>query len=185
MGDCHAPGPSQGPCRRSERRGERAEDRPSRPLRWTRALRSAGRENVRGLRPMGEAGGGTARKRAGLARVLWTGLVMLFLPALAAPTGAFAGAGVTSQDRAATRALLEARYTYEQALLASAPASRAATEGLASSLGGECPGVLVGAPHETLSTLLASPLHSESPPQSPRQMGESNRERRQWSDLQG
>ena len=130
---------------------------------------------------MGEAGGGTARKRVGLARVLWIGLAVLFLPALAAPTGSFAGAGVTSQDRAATRALLEARYTYEQALLASAPASRAATEGLASSLGGECPGVLAGAPQETL---LESLPHSESPPQSPRQMGESNRERRQLSDLQ-
>src|ERR1700733_14384147 len=101
--------------------------------------------NVRGLRPMGETGGGTTRKRAGLARMLWIGLAVLFLPALAAPTGAFAEAGVTSQDRAATRALFEARYTYEQALLASAPASRVATEGLASGLGGECPGVLAGA----------------------------------------
>jgi hypothetical protein len=133
---------------------------------------------------MGEAGDGTARKRAGLARVLWVGLAVLFLPALAAPTGAFASAPVTSQDRDATRALLEARFTYEQALLASAPASRAATEGLASGLGGECPGVLAGALQETPSTLLESPLHSESPPQSPRQMGESNRERRQLSDLQ-
>jgi hypothetical protein len=115
-------------------------------------------------------------------RALLTVLAVLFLLALAAPTGAFAGAGVTSQDRAATRALLEARYTYEQALLASAPVSRAATEGLASSLGGECAGVLAGAPHETL---LESLPHSESPPQSPRQMGESNRERRQLSDLQG
>jgi hypothetical protein len=134
---------------------------------------------------MGEAGGGTARKRAGLARVLWIGLGVFLLLALAAPTGAFAGAGVTSQDRAATRALLEARYTYEQALLASAPASRAATEALASSLGGECPGVLAGAPNETLSTFLESPSHSESPPQSPRQRGESNREGRQLSELQG
>ncbi len=133
---------------------------------------------------MGEAGGGRARKRVGLACVLWTALAALFLLALAVPTGAFASAGVRSQDRAATRALLEARYTYEQALLASTPASRAATEALASSLGGECPGVLVGAPQETLSTLLQSPLHSEAPPQSPRQMGESNRERRQLSDLQ-
>jgi hypothetical protein len=136
---------------------------------------------------MGGARCATGRKRAGLARalcVLWIGLAAFFLPALAAPTGAFAGAGVTSQDRAATRALLEARYTYEQALLASVPASRAATEGLASSLGGECHGVLAGAPHETLGTLLASPPHSELPPQSPRQMGESNRERRQLSELQ-
>jgi hypothetical protein len=134
---------------------------------------------------MGEAGGRTARKRAGLARVLWTALEALFLLALATPAGALASARVTSQDRAATLALLEARYTYEQSLLASAPASRAAAEGLASRLGGECPGVLAGAPHETLSTLLESPPHSESPPQSPRQMGESNRERRQLSDLQG
>lgn len=115
-----------------------------------------------------------ARKRASVTTAL-------FLLALVAPTGAFAGARVTPQDRAATRALLEARYTYEQALLVGAPASRAAAEGLASSLGGECPGVLVGAPHETLNTLLESPRRS----QSPRQMGESNRERRQWSDLQG
>jgi hypothetical protein len=128
---------------------------------------------------MGEPGRAAARKRARLARVSWAALAALFMLALAVPAGAFASAGVTSQDRAATRTLLEARYTYEQSLLARAPASRAAAEGLASSLGGECPGVLVGAPHETLSTLLGSP------PQSPRQMGESNRERRQWSDLQG
>jgi hypothetical protein len=133
---------------------------------------------------MGEAGCGTARKRAGLARVLWIALAALFLLALAVPTGAFASARVTSQDRAATRALLEAKYTYEQSLLATAPASKAAAEGLASSLGGECPGVLAGAPDETLGTLLESPSHSESPPKSPRQMGESNRERRQLSDLQ-
>jgi len=112
---------------------------------------------------------------------LWTVLAAFFLLASVAPTGAFAGAGVTPQDRAATRALLEARYTYEQALLAGAPASRAAAEGLASSLGGECPGVLAGAPHETLNTFLESPGRS----QSPRQMGEANRENRQWSDLQG
>src|SRR5271156_1543973 len=128
---------------------------------------------------MGGAWCGTVRKRAS-----WTVLAALFLLALGAPTGAFASARVTSQDRAATRAFLEARYTYEQSLLASAPASGAAVEGLASRLGGECPGVLVGAPHETLSTLLESPLHSESPPQSPRQMGEANRERTQWNDLQ-
>jgi hypothetical protein len=133
---------------------------------------------------MGEAGGRTARKRVGLARVLWTVLATLFLLALAVPTGAFASARVTSQDRAATRALLEAKYTYEQSLLATAPASKAAAEGLASSLGGECPGVLAGAPDETLGTLLESPSHSASPPKSPRQMGESNRERRQLSDLQ-
>jgi hypothetical protein len=133
---------------------------------------------------MGEAWWGTARKRAGLKserRASWIALAAFFLLALAVPAGAFAGAGVTSQDRAATRALLEARYTYEQALLASAPASRAAAEQVADGLGGECPGALAGAPHETLDTFFESPGRSESA----RQVGESNRERRQWSDLQG
>ncbi len=107
-------------------------------------------------------------------------LAALYL-ALAAPSGVFASAHVTPRDRAATRVLLAARYAYEQALLASAPAARAAEEGLAGALGGECPGVLADAPQETLRPLFASPSRSRSP----RQMGEANRESRQLEDLRG
>jgi len=113
---------------------------------------------------------------------VWTVLAALVLLTIAAPVGALASNGVTSRDRAATHALLEARYTYEQALVASAPASDLAVEGLASSLGGQCHGVLMGAPHETLlSALLVPSGHSRSP----RQMGEANRESRQLGDLHG
>jgi hypothetical protein len=114
-------------------------------------------------------------------RVFWMVLAALFLLVLAAPSGAFASTRVTPLDRAATRALLEARYVYEKALVASAPASKAAEEGLASTLGSECPGVLANTPYGTLKTLFESPLRSRSP----RQMGEANRERRQLDDLQG
>jgi hypothetical protein len=111
----------------------------------------------------------------------WAVLAALVLLVLAAPSGAFAGARVSPLDRAATRAFLEARYVYEQALIASAPASKAAEEGLASTVGGECPGVLANAPYGTLETLFESPLRSRSP----RQMGEAHRESRQLGDLQG
>jgi hypothetical protein len=129
---------------------------------------------------MGEAWCVVARKIGGC-RVFWTVLAGLFLLVLAAPSGAFAGARITPRDRAATRAYLAARYVYVQALVASAPAAKAAEEEFASILGGECPGVLTGAPQETLRTLLApSPR-----PRTPRQMGEANRESRQLGDLQG
>jgi hypothetical protein len=100
---------------------------------------------------------------------------------LSAPAVVIARARVTSPDRAATRAYLEAKYAFERVLVASAPASAAAAEGQANRLGGECPRVLAGAPHETLTTLLEASPHS----QSPRKMGELNRERRQRSELQG
>ncbi len=121
------------------------------------------------------------KRRARALRAFWTVLAALFLVVLAAPAGAFANARVTPGDRAATRAYLQARYAYEQALVASAPASVAAVEGLASSLGGECPGVLAGAAHEPLRTPLESPRRNLSP----KQIGESNRESRQRGDLQG
>lgn len=65
--------------------------------------------------------------------------------------------------------------------MANAPASKAAVEGVVSGLGGECPGVLAGAPHETPGTFLGSP----EPSRSTRQNGESTRELRQQSDLEG
>ncbi len=107
-------------------------------------------------------------------------LTAFSLLAIAAPGGAVGSVRVTPQDRAATHALLEARYVYEQALLAAAPASVVAEEGFVGALGGECPGVLAGAPQETLKTLFESPLRSSSP----RQIGEANRESRQLDDLQ-
>jgi hypothetical protein len=140
----------------------------------------AGQEKVRRLLPMGEAWCVAARK-IGECRAFWTVLAGLFLLVLAVPSGAFASARITPRDRAATRAYLEARYVYVQALVASAPAAKAAEEEFASILGGECPGVLAGAPQETLRTLFASSSRSRTP----RQMGEANRESRQLGDLQG
>jgi hypothetical protein len=137
-------------------------------------LLGAGRGNVRGSWPMGQ-------RRGREFRAFWAGLAALFLLVLAVPGGAFASARVTPRDRAATHVLLAARYAYEQALVASAPAAKAAEEGLAGTLGGECPGVLAGAPQETLRPLFASPPRSRSP----RQMGEANRESRQLRDLRG
>ena len=99
---------------------------------------------------------------------------------LLTPSGAFASLRVTQLDRGSTRALLEAQYVYEQALVSGAPASQAAEEQLTSSLGSECPGVLANAPYSTVKSLFG-PLRSPSP----RQVGEANRERRQLGDLQG
>jgi hypothetical protein len=48
--------------------------------------------------------------------------------ALAAPAGASPAAPVTSRDRAATRAYLQAGLTYEQSLVASTPAANTAIE---------------------------------------------------------
>jgi hypothetical protein len=140
------------------------------------ATRSAGRSGSIGRAR--SLGSGYLRGRL---RALWRALAALSLVALAAPAGALAGVRVTPRDRAATRAFLQARYAYEQTLAASAPASKAAVETLVSRLGGECSGVLVGAPHRTLSTLFESPGRSPSA----RRIGESNRESRQRGDLEG
>src|SRR5271166_1644670 len=113
--------------------------------------------------------------------LLWTVLAALLLLALPAPSVALAKAGGTRQDRAATRAYLEAQYLLDQSLVASAPASQAATEGVIVALGRECPGVLAGAPHDPLRTLFESLPQSRSP----RQTGELEREDRQLNDLQG
>jgi hypothetical protein len=112
---------------------------------------------------------------------LWSVLGAVLLIALGTPTGAFASARVSPQDRAATDAYLQAQYTYDQSLLANAPASTEAAQGLASRLESECPGVLLGAPHKTLDALFES---RPSGPSSPRQMGEERRLERQWTDLQ-
>jgi hypothetical protein len=118
-------------------------------------------------------------------RVVLTALVGVAF-SLAASTGAFAGVRVTPLDRAATRAFLEARYAYERALVADAPASKTAVEGLASTLGRECPRVLAGAP-QGRETLMKSFESRTGPPrsQSPRQRGEANRETEQLGALEG
>ena len=111
--------------------------------------------------------------RAGLLLTAALGLLVL-----ATPWAAQARERVSSQDRAATRAYLEAELTYQRALTAGAPAANAGFEHLADGLIGECQGVLVGAPRESAKALF------ESRKQTPRQTGESNRARRQLSDLQ-
>ena len=123
---------------------------------------------------------GSRRSRAGAVSVR-AGLLLtaaLGLLVLATPSAAQARERVSSQDRAATRAYLEAELTYQRALTAGAPAANAGFEHLADGLISECQGVLVGAPRESAKALF------ESRKQTPRQTGESNRARRQLSDLQ-
>jgi hypothetical protein len=127
-----------------------------------------------------ERAGRAPAAAGGSLRAFWALLAAFLMLVLAIPSGALGDVHVTPQDRAATLALLEARYAYEQTLVAIAPASRTAEEDLASTLGGTCPGVLAGAPHETPQT----PSEFPRPPRSPRQIGEANRENRQWGDLQ-
>ncbi len=89
-------------------------------------------------------------------------------PLLAAP-----GAGaVSGADRAATRAYLQAEYAYERTVQANASASARALEATAHRIGGECPGVLAGAP-KRYEGLLAGVEHE--PKLSRRQEGERAR----------
>jgi len=101
------------------------------------------------------------RRTGACVALLVVALVSAILPA---------SVSATSADAAATEAYLTAVYTYEQTVVANTPKSLAAVEALSSRLGGECPGVLHGAPPPTPST--------------PRGFGESARERRQLRDLQ-
>jgi hypothetical protein len=80
-----------------------------------------------------------------------------------------------SRDRAATRAFLSALYAYERSLVADAPASTAAVEALASKIGGECPGVLAGAP--------APEPPFSSAPQAPEARKKSRQLRRLQSEI--
>ncbi len=57
-----------------------------------------------------------------------------------------ARAAGTPADEAATQAYFAAVYARTQAVVANLPASQAAFEGLADRIGGECPGVMAGAP---------------------------------------
>jgi hypothetical protein len=104
--------------------------------------------------------------------------VLVVLAAVVAGVLAYvspAAASAEPGDVAATDTYLTAVNAYEQAALANAPASLAAVEGLAGTIGAECPGVLMGAP-------------PESPPGSytsfARHVGESKREDEQLSELE-
>jgi hypothetical protein len=98
---------------------------------------------------------------------------------LMAVTASNAGAAkmpVKPQDRAATDAYLTAEYEYVKAVAASTTASMSAGEALAKRLGGECPGVLAGAPGKRTGPPKVAP--------SARREGEENREDKQRNDLQ-
>ncbi len=112
--------------------------------------------------------------------VLSAGMLLAVLLLVALPGAALGRTKVTKQDRIATRRYLEAKLTYERAAAAGASASKADVEALASRLGGECPGVVAGAPKlEDLVAFGSGPRH----PPSPRQRGERARQFRQWLDL--
>lgn len=98
---------------------------------------------------------------------------------LAATTGAASRTSVTSRDRAATRAYLQAGLVYERSLLASTQAASASVEALARNLENECPGVMDGAPEPE-----AENDRGEAPQPSARKQGELNREQRQRSELE-
>lgn len=86
------------------------------------------------------------------------GLLGVLLLALAAPASVLAAVGrsghdaslAVSGDRAATRALIEADYRLEKALLARDAAMEGAVARTARALGHECKGVLRGAPDESV-----------------------------------
>lgn len=90
-------------------------------------------------------------------------------PAVSTDAHAMAG------DRSATIAYREAELAYEKAVIAAAAASTASIEALATRLDGECPGVVAG--------VEKSMRGGSGSPRSPRQEGEADRGRRQWSDL--
>jgi hypothetical protein len=98
---------------------------------------------------------------------------------LTAGAAAAPGQGAPAQDRAATRAYLEAELTYAQALLAAAPVSKEREEALARQVSTECPGAIASAP---FMELLPPAQPPERVPTS-RQRGEQRRLQRQWEDL--
>jgi hypothetical protein len=96
-------------------------------------------------------------------------LVVAVTVCLGLPSGALAS---SAADTAATRAYLQARYAWYQAVAANLPASMAATEAFAAKIGGECAGVLAGVPLESRS------------PSSAKRFGEFKRETEQLGDLE-
>ncbi len=111
-------------------------------------------------------------RRAGLVAMLGALAVLL-----GAPAGTSAKAHGTPQDRAATRAYLEAQYAYDQSQLATAGAASAASQALAHTLASECPGVLAAAPREPF------PEAGPEPRLSARERGEANRHETQLGAL--
>jgi hypothetical protein len=105
--------------------------------------------------------------------------VAAILWGLAAPVGAGASssarAPVSPEDAAATSAYLTDIFGYRQMLLANAPKSVEALDGLASQLSSECPGVLGGAPNTS--------TFSESSSSGSTTLAEVVRTQRQLADL--
>lgn len=113
-------------------------------------------------------------------RLVGAHLAVLLTSLLATGAASAASPHVSPQDAAATRAYLEADYAYVQAEVANLPAARAAFEGLADRIAGECPGVLKGAP-----AAFGLPDEGAGPPSSARRYAELRREGNQAGTLQG
>ncbi len=93
------------------------------------------------------------------------------------------GAQATPVDRASTRTYLQALYTLEVAFIHGAPQSRVSVDALAGRIGGECAGVLAGAPQQDAFIGLS---HSPARPLlSPKASGEAQRSARQLAVLEG
>jgi hypothetical protein len=99
----------------------------------------------------------------------WAVLAIAATVSLGLPSSAPAS---SAADTAATRTYLQARYAWYQAVAANLPASMAATEAFAAKIGGECAGVMAGAPPEWRS------------PSSAKRLGEFKRETAQLGDLE-
>jgi hypothetical protein len=133
---------------------------------------------------------GRRRRRLACAGLLLVALGSLGAPAGARVSGARARSSrrsaprrrVSTGDRASTHAYLQAEYEFDLAVIGAAPQSRAAVESLATRLGGECPGVLAGAPGEEPSP--GSPRLG-GPAPSAKARGEADRISRQRSALEG
>lgn len=106
--------------------------------------------------------------------------MLAMLALLALPGASAAHTRITQQDRAATRAYLEAKYAYERAKAADTASAAADVEALTNRLADECPGVASAAPK--LGSLFEGGGGGGEP--SPRERGEAGRRLRQLDDLQ-
>jgi hypothetical protein len=86
---------------------------------------------------------------------------------------------VTTQDRIATHAYLQALYAYDQAQLTNVKASQTAVESIGDRLTQECPGVLAKAPQPEEALVAKLSGH----PLSPNARGVAGRHARQLADL--
>jgi len=128
--------------------------------------------------------GSQRSRRVRLRMAVWTAVVAAVSAAallswlagpVSATTSSRADVSVSPEDAAATSTYLTDVNGFGQMLLANAPKSAEALDGLATGLEGECPGVLSGAPNTSLL--------SDFSPSGSTALGEALRTQRQADDL--